>query len=291
VTASPEAARVLDLEQVEDTVFLGRTPPGPRTQIYGGQVVAQALVAAGRTVPADRDVHSLHSYFLKLGDPSQPIRFEVDRLRDGGSFTTRHVTASQGGAVIFEQSSSYQRPEAGWSHQLPQRGDVPTPADLPTAAEQVATFDPVTQAWWHLVHTMFPLEVRFCDEPVRARVLRGERPEPRQRFYIRFTDPLGGSALDHACALAFLSDLFLLSTTVLPHGLLVGETVSISSLDHAVWFHAPFRADEWLLYDMEGSWAGGARGLSQGHVFDAAGTLVATTVQEGLLRRPRPPRA
>jgi acyl-CoA thioesterase-2 len=286
--AGPRPLRtVLDLEQVGERAFRGTSDRVSPVRVFGGQVAAQALVAAGRTVPAGRPVHSLHAYFLRPGDPSQPIDYEVDEIRDGRSFTTRRVVAVQRGAAIFNLQASFHEPEDGLVHQGPTAEVVPA-EDLPTADERMAEADDATRAWWSVVRRIFPLELRFLEEPVRARVLRGERPAPRQRIYLRSSAPLGDDPLTHVCALTYASDVFLLSTALPPHGEVMGDGQSVqgSSLDHAMWFHAPFRADEWMLYDMESSWAGGGRALCRGHVFDARGSLVATVVQEGLLRRP-----
>jgi acyl-CoA thioesterase-2 len=279
-------ADVLDLRQVGERSFEGNSESISTVRVFGGQVAAQALVAAGRTLPVPRPVHSLHAYFLRPGDPGQPTTYEVTALRDGRSFTTRTVAAKQAGETVFHLSASFHEPEPGIVHQGPTASVVS--ADLlPTSDERMADADDQTRAWWSAVRDIFPLELRFVDEPVRARVLRGERPPPNQRIYLRSPDRLSDDPLEHVCALTYASDVFLLSTALPPHGLVMGgpRNVHGSSLDHAMWFHAPFRADEWLLYEMESSWAGSGRALCRGHVFDATGRLVATVMQEGLLRR------
>jgi acyl-CoA thioesterase-2 len=281
-------AEVLELEQLEDRVFRGSSESISTTRVFGGQVAAQALVAAGRTLEEARPVHSLHAYFLRPGDPAVPTTYVVDAIRDGRSFATRTVVAWQGEEAIFQLSASFHRPEDGIAHHVPVMTAV-APAELPTADERMVGADEQTRAWWSVVRESFPLELRFVDEPVRARVLRGERPEPRQAVYLRSAQRLGDDPFLHVCALTYATDVFLLSTALPPHGLVMGGPRNIqgSSLDHAVWFHAPFRADDWLLYDMESTWAGNGRGLCRGHVFDTSGQLVATVVQEGLLRLPR----
>jgi acyl-CoA thioesterase-2 len=281
-------ADVLDLRQVGDSSFEGSSESISTVRVFGGQVAAQALVAAGRTLSVARPVHSLHAYFLRPGDPGQPTTYEVTSLRDGRSFTTRTVVAKQAGEAVFHLSASFHQPEDGIVHQVPTTSVVA--ADLlPTTDERMESADEQTRAWWSVVRDIFPLELRFVDEPVRARVLRGERPPPHQRIYLRSADRLSDDPLVHVCALTYASDVFLLSTALPPHGLVMGgpRNVQGSSLDHAMWFHAPFRADEWLLYEMESTWAGDGRALCRGHFFDTQGRLVATVMQEGLLRRPR----
>ncbi|MDT7548549.1 MAG: acyl-CoA thioesterase [Actinomycetota bacterium] len=279
-------AAVLELEQLEERVFRGSSESISTVRVFGGQVAAQALVAAGRTLPEPRPVHSLHAYFLRPGDPGRPTTYAVEAIRDGRSFSTRTVVASQGDEAVFHLSASFHEPEDGVVHQVPTT-TAPPADDLPTADEQMATADEQTRAWWSVLREMFPLDLRFVDEPVRAQVLRGERPPPRQRIYLRSATPLGDDPLVHVCALTYASDVFLLSTALPPHGLLMGgPDVHGSSLDHAMWFHARFRADEWLLYDMESTWAGDGRALCRGHLFGSGGRLVATVMQEGLLRRP-----
>jgi acyl-CoA thioesterase-2 len=278
---------VLDLEQLEDRVFRGSSESISTIRVFGGQVAAQALVAAGRTLPAARPVHSLHAYFLRPGNPSLPTTYVVEPIRDGRSFSTRTVVAWQGDEAVFQLSASFHEPEDGIVHQVPTTSAAPAD-ELPTADERMADADEQTREWWSVVREIFPLDLRFVDEPVRAQVIRGERPAPQQRIYLRSSAPLGDDPFVHVCAAAYASDVFLLSTALPPHGLLMGGTqIQASSLDHAMWFHAPFRADEWLLYEMESTWAGDGRALCRGHMFTAGGRLVATVVQEGLLRRPK----
>jgi acyl-CoA thioesterase-2 len=287
LTVQRPLASVLDLERLDDRHFRGHSDPISPTRVFGGQVAAQSLVAAGRSLPEARPVHSLHAYFLRPGDPRVPISYEVDPIRDGRSFSTRRVVATQGGEAVFHLSASFHEPEEGLVHQVPMTSVTAAEA-LPPADETMAAADEATRAWWSVVREIFPLELRFVDEPVRARVLRGERPPPRQRIYLRSSQPLGDDPLVHVCALTYASDVFLLSTALPPHGLVMGGPTNVqgASLDHAMWFHAPFRADEWLLYEMESTWAGDGRALCRGHLFDQAGRLVATVMQEGLLRRP-----
>jgi acyl-CoA thioesterase-2 len=277
-------SELLDLERLGDHEFRGRSRHPATTRVFGGQVAAQALVAAGRTVPEGRSVHSLHGYFLRPGNTTEPIDYRVEEVRDGRSLTTRRVTAVQDGEAIFASATSFSRPQEGVAHQLVEPAPF-SAADVPPATEVLARADDATRSWFAAVSDLFPLEIRFLDEPIRAAVLRGERPAPRQRFLVRSSSPLPEDPLLHVCAAAYVSDLFLLSTALAPHGLLMGDpAVVAASLDHALWFHRPFRADDWLLYEMEGVWAGEGRALCRGHLFDAQGALLASVVQEGMVR-------
>jgi acyl-CoA thioesterase II len=264
--------QILDLEQIEDLVFRGRSREGvTETRVFGGEVAGQALVAAARTVDPARTVHSLHAYFLRPGDPSRPILYQVDPIRDGKSFTTRRVLGIQHGEAIFTLSASFQVHEDGLHHQLPVLAAVP-PEDLP-AAEGV----PGREDWF----ARFPIELRFPDGPPGV----SGGAEPRQLTWMRSPEKLPDDPALHACAATYFSDLLLLSTALRPHQRVLGDPrLQMASLDHAVWFHAPFRADDWLCYQQEGPWAGGARALCRGYLFDRHGTLVATVMQEGLIR-------
>jgi acyl-CoA thioesterase-2 len=275
--------QILDLERLSPQHFRGRAF-GSNTHVFGGQVAAQALVAAGRTVSDGRLVHSLHSYFLRPGDPSLPIDYQVDLTRDGGSFTTRTVSAVQSGETIFTLASSFQRPHrSSFEHQVP-ASDVVGPEALPSGDVLLSRADPRTQRWWAELKVRHPFEIRFVTEPARAAVARGELPGPYEGMWLRACDPLPEDPLMHACAATLSSDLLLLGSALPPHGATHGDKNLLSlSLDHAVWFHRPFRADEWYLYDMEGWWTGSSRALCRGRMFDVAGELLATVVQEGLL--------
>lgn len=276
--------QILDLEQIELLHFRGRTRPVAETRVFGGEVAAQALTAATRTVTdPTRTVHSMHAYFVRPGDPGRPILYQVDPVRDGRSFTTRRVTGVQSGKPIFVLSASFQVPEDGLTHQVP-RLDEPDPDGLPTAAEAAGS-DPVTAGWLAALDRTFPIELRFPEGLPRMATARGEAAHPRQVVWMRTTGPLGDDPAMHACAATYASDLLLLSTALLPHRLLLNDPrLQIASLDHAVWFHAPFRADDWLCYEQESPWAGGGRSLCRGQFFDRAGTLVASVMQEGLIR-------
>jgi acyl-CoA thioesterase II len=257
---------ILDLERIEEDIFRGSSPSEGPQRVFGGQVAGQALVAAGRTVPPERAVHSLHAYFIRPGDPEVPIVYTVDRTRDGRSFSTRRVTAIQHGRAIFTLSASFHRAETGLEHQSPMP-EAPDPEGLP---------DRLTR--------QRPVELRYAGDPPWKRA-GGRPPEPRSMVWMRARGPLPDDPLVHVCAAAYASDMSLLDSVLLAHGLTWdAEGLSAASLDHAMWFHGPFRADEWLLYAQESPAASGARGLAQGRIFRRDGRLVATVVQEGLIR-------
>lgn len=275
---------VLDLDRLDRYVFRGAALSMP-IQTFGGEVAAQALVAAGRTVPTDRRVHSLHAYFLRPGDANKPILYHVDPIRDGRSFTTRRTVAVQDGEAIFHLSTSFQVPEEGYSHQVRQL-DAPPPEDLPPAEVTMNDTDATTREWFMGVRRGFPLDFRFVAPPPRIATVRGEVAPPAQQFWFRTREQLTDDPLIHSCAATYTSDLFLLSTSLPPHREYVGKSgLQFASLDHAVWFHAPFRADDWLFYDQRGLWSGGGRAFCSGSLFDRSGTLVASVAQEGIIRR------
>lgn len=269
---------LLDLETIEENIFRGVSPASSPVRVFGGQVAGQALVAAGRTVDRERKVHSLHAYFIRPGDPSIPIVYEVDRTRDGRSFTTRRVVAVQHGKTIFSLSASFQIPEDGIDHAGPMP-DVPAPESLPTFAEQVGdlaeTFGRIEPR---------PIDVRYVTEPPwRSR--DDDEHEARSQVWMRADGSLPDDDLLHVCIAAFASDMTLLDAVLARHGVYWGlDDVNGASLDHAMWFHRDFRADDWLLYDCSSPSASGARGLANGRFFTRDGRLVATVVQEGLLR-------
>jgi acyl-CoA thioesterase-2 len=270
---------VLDLEAVEVNIFRGRSPAERRQRVFGGLVAGQALMAAARTVEDGRPVHSLHAYFLRPGDPAVPILYQVDRISDGRSFTTRRVIGIQHGKVIFHMSASFHRAEEGFDHQdtMP---DVPDPETLPTFQERMAPYADKMGDW---VRQPRPIDTRYVDRPARTR--RDRRREPRQRVWFRADGPLPDDPVLHNVVVAYASDMSLLDTVFLPHRLTWDSAgVSGASLDHAMWFHRPFRADEWLLYDQESPSAFGARGLARGSIFRADGALVVSVMQEGLIR-------
>lgn len=275
---------VLDLEPLEVNLFRGRSPQVGWQRVFGGQVIGQALVAACRTVDeiAERPPHSLHAYFLLAGDPKVPIIYEVDRIRDGRSFTTRRVVAIQHGHAIFSMSVSFHVAEPGLEHQATMPA-VPGPEMLPSDAEireRVLPImpDPVRRYY----ERERPIELR----PVEFdRYLGKKYPDARFNVWIRTTGKLPDAAAIHQCVLAYASDLMLLDAALIPHGRTVFEkTIMAASLDHALWFHRPFRADEWLLYAQDSPNASGARGFARGLIFTRDGALVASVAQEGLVR-------
>lgn len=272
---------VLDLERLEDNLFRGSSPEVSPQRIFGGQVAAQSLTAAGRTVPEDRHVHSLHGYFMRPGDPKVPIVYEVDRTRDGSSFTTRRVTAIQHGKPIFAMSASFQITEPGVEHSLPMP-DVPPPEGLPGYGEVLAPYRERIEVWATLPR---PFEVRYAtDTPWSARGA-GPQPGATTKVWFRADGTLPDDPLLHTCLLAYMSDLTLLDSALISHGLASGiDRIQLASLDHAMWFHRPVTMDDWVLYETSSPAASGARGLCTGHFYSAGGDLLATVVQEGLVR-------
>ena len=273
---------LLDLEQIEVNIFRGRSPEGERRQrVFGGQVAGQALVAAGRTVPADRPVHSLHAYFIRPGNPTAPLVYLVDQVRDGRSFTTRRVSAIQHGKTIFTLSASFHREEPGVTHAtaIP---DVPPPESIaPTSVRMEKLFGPHVHDFFH--HN--PIDIRHIGPLTFEAVTDPALRTPTNLVWLRADGELPDDPLLHVCLMTYASDMTLLDSVLLAHGLswADGRTTG-ASLDHAMWFHRPFRADRWLLYSQESPIAGGARGLARGQVFTSDGELVVSVVQEGLIR-------
>ena len=281
-TPLDKLVELLDLERIEVDIFRGQQPHEALQRVFGGQVAGQALVAAGRTVPADRPVHSLHAYFLRPGDPTVPIVYEVDRIRDGRSFTTRRVVAIQHGKPIFNMSASFQLVEQGIEHQMAMPHVVP-PEELQRLEERMRPYADEMGGWWTRPR---PIDVRYVGDPPRI-AKDGGRRKPSSQVWMRADGTLPDDPLVHVCAVTFASDMTLLDSTLLRHGLAWGTgDVLGASLDHAMWFHRPFRADEWWLYDQESPWTGGARGLSRGSIYTRDGQLAVSVVQEGLLRIP-----
>lgn len=289
---------LLDLEQIEQNLFRGQSRSAVVPRVFGGQVAAQALVAAGRTVPevpralgparageAPRLAHSLHAYFLRAGDPGAPIVYTVDRIRDGRSFTTRRVVAVQHGRPIFHLSASFQTYEEGLEHQY-EMPAAPDPESLPTAAEMLPRHLPADVAA-RLVEARAAVDLRYADTPPWGSV--GEPREPRSQVWFRTNGKLADDPLLHVCLATYVSDMTLLDSVLLAHGRggwAVGDVVG-ASLDHAMWFHRPFRADEWLLYDQESPSASGGRGLGQARIYTQDGQLAISVIQEGVVRIPR----
>jgi len=286
-SALADLLTILDLEPIEVNLFRGRSPQTGWQRVFGGQVIGQALVAALRTVEG-RPCHSLHAYFLLGGDPKVPIVYDVDRIRDGKSFTTRRVVAIQHGRAIFTMAASFHSDEPSLTHQA-RMPDVPKPEDLPSEAElkakamAMATLpDPVRRYY----ERERPIELR----PVEfSRYLGVKSEDARFHVWIRATGKLPDDPALHQCVLAYASDMTLLDSALVPHGRTVFEqTIMAASLDHALWFHRPFRADEWLLYAQDSPNLAGARGFGRGLIFTRDGTLVASVAQEGMLRERRP---
>jgi acyl-CoA thioesterase-2 len=272
---------LLDLEQIEVNIFRGRSPDETVQRVFGGQVAGQALVAAGRTVPADRPVHSLHAYFIRPGDPSVPLVYTVERVRDGRSFTTRRVTAIQHGKAIFTLSASFHLPEPGLEHAIAMP-EVPPPDTVRPTVERLEEA------------LGGPLPPQYRDSPIDVRSIGPLSIEASldpslqagpNLVWLRVNGQLPDDPLLHVCLMTYVSDLTLLDTVLIKHGVswADGHTRG-ASLDHAMWFHRPFRADQWLLYAQDSPAAAGARGLARGEVFTADGTLVVSVVQEGLIR-------
>lgn len=285
-TAIDSLLQILDLETLEHNLFRGRSPQVGWQRVFGGQVIGQALVAASRTVVADRQVHSLHGYFMRPGDPAVPIIYEVDRIRDGGSFTTRRVVAVQHGHAIFSMSASFKVPEEGFDHQF-DMPDVPIPEDLPSEKEMAARMpDSVPENIRKYWERERPIELRPVD---LTHYFSSKSLPPKQYVWVRASSALPDDPRIHQCVLAYASDMTLLDTSMFPHGKSVFlPEIQAASLDHAMWFHRPFRADEWLLYAEDSPSAFGALGMNRGLLFSRDGTLVASTAQEGLIRRKKP---
>jgi acyl-CoA thioesterase-2 len=282
-TALDDLIALLDLEPLEVNLFRGVSPKEDRQRVFGGQVAGQALVAAGRTVEhPDRPVHSLHAYFLRPGDPTVPIVYEVDRIRDGRSFTTRRVIAVQHGRAIFNLQASFHVEEAGPEHHDPMP-NVVGPESLPTFRDRLESmrdrFSPEMAEW---LERERPIDQRPTELP--SWLDPGPRPA-QQDVWIKANGQLPDDPLLHVCVVVYASDLTILDTAMLPHGNSYREDeFMIASLDHAMWFHRPFRADEWLLYHQRSQSASGGRGIAEGSIFTRDGTLVTTVIQEGLMR-------
>lgn len=274
--------KLLDLEPIEVNLFRGVSPDEDRQRVFGGQVAGQALVAAARTVEPGRNVHSLHAYFLRPGDPTVPILYEVDRIRDGRTFSTRRVVAIQHGRAIFNVQASFQVPEEGLEHQDPMP-EAPDPETLPDFKARMAPYEASLGEWYHRPR---PIDTRHVDW---APSDRDEALPPYQRVWLRADGRLPDDPVLHTCVLTYASDMTLLDTTLLPHaGLWQDPNLFMASLDHAMWFHRDFRADEWLLYAQDTPSASGGRGLGRGSIFTQDGRLAVTVVQEGLIRVGRP---
>ncbi len=277
-----ELVELLALERIEQNLFRGQSQDLGWGNVFGGQAIGQALSAATQTVPEDRHVHSLHCYFLRIGDARKPIVYQVDPIRDGRSFATRRVVAVQGGRPIFSLAASFQVDEEGFAHQ-DEAPAAPPPDDLLSEQDLARKFE-----------DRIPVHLRqraLADRPIEIRPVRPNDPlnprvrPPRHQVWFRSRDALPDTPGLHRYLLAYTSDFQFLSTALQPHGVSwLTPRMQLASLDHAMWFHRPFRMDDWLLFDIESPTASGARGLVRGRIFDRAGRLVATAVQEGLMR-------
>ena len=281
--AMQELLSILDLEPLERNLFRGRSPQVGWQRVFGGQVIGQALVAAQRTVATERHVHSLHGYFMRPGDPSTPIIYEVDRIRDGGSFTTRRVVAIQHGEAIFTLAASFQLREDGLEHQMPAPLDVPPPEKLLGEKQLIAaSIDQVPENIRKSWSRERPIEMK----PVSlTHYVSREKLPPVQNIWIRATGEVPADEPLRAAVLAYLSDMTLLDTATFAHGRAVFDRdLQVASLDHAMWFHRPVALDDWLLYAQDSPNASGGRGLTRGGIYTRDGVLVASVAQEGLIR-------
>ncbi len=281
-TVVSELVSLLTLERLEDNLFRGQSRDIGTKYVFGGQVLGQSLSASQQTVAADRAVHSIHAYFLRAGDVNAPIVFDVDRARDGSSFSVRRVTAIQHGQPILVLAASFQKEEPGVEHQF-HMPEVPKPEDVePTVApspEVMEKLPPKMQRW---LSRMGPFEMR----PIYPRdEVRPPKRPPYQQVWFRLAERIGDDASLHRSLLAYASDFHLLGTSTFPHGISYYQpNVQMASLDHALWFHRPFRVDDWLLYSLDSPSAHNARGLGRGQIFTRDGALVASVAQEGLIR-------
>jgi len=274
---------LLRLERIEETIFRGQSQDLGWGNVFGGQVVGQALSAATQTVPEDRLVHSMHGYFLRTGDAKLPIVFDVDCIRDGRSFTTRRVVAIQKGKAIFNLSASFQKPEEGFDHsdEMP---SVPAPESLKSERELAAhVVDQLPEKMRKRVLGDRPIEIRPVA-PVNP--LRPKVGPPKRHVWFRATGPLPDVPAVHRQLLAYASDFHFLGTAMQPHGVSwLTPGMQVASLDHAMWFHRPFKMDDWVLYEIDSPSASGSRGLARGRFFSRDGTLFASATQEGLMRK------
>lgn len=283
MTALKDLLKILDLEQLDDNLFRGTSPQDGWQRVYGGQVLGQALMAAIRLVPPSRVAHSLHAYFLLGGDPKHPILYEVERTRDGGSFSTRRVKAVQHGKMIFVMGVSFHDPEPGFDHAAPMP-QVAQPEDLKSANEVFAALlDKLPEnmrAYWSRER---PIDMRPVD---LSRYMTREARDPVQYIWLKPNGTLPDDPAIHQGMLAYASDFTLLDTALIAHAkLLFDPDMQLASLDHALWFHRPFRWDDWVLYAQDSPSASGARGFCRGFLYARDGTLIASTVQEGLMRQ------
>ncbi len=274
---------ILDLEALEENLFRGNSPQVGWQRVFGGQVIGQALMAAQRCVDPDRYVHSLHAYFLRPGDPTIPIIYLVDRMRDGASFATRRVTAIQHGEPILSMSASFQVEEPGFDHQI----------EMPAVKQPEELLDEESLKQFYLLHASEAVRRYWSRErPIELRptslthYISPEKLDPQQDIWVRATGPVPPERHFQAAVLAYLSDMTLLDTSLYAHGTSIfDQSLQVASIDHAMWFHRPCTLDDWLLYTQDSPSAFGARGMNRGNLFTRSGQLVASVAQEGLIRR------
>ncbi|MEX0732619.1 MAG: acyl-CoA thioesterase II [Aquisalimonadaceae bacterium] len=281
-TLVDKLVNLLEIERLELNLFRGESRNILGKRVFGGQVLGQALVAAGRTVESDRNVHSLHAYFLRAGDASAPIIYEVERARDGGSYSTRRIVAIQHGRPIFNMSASFQVTESGYEHQFP-APEAPPPEGLENEWDILMRHrDQLPETYQDSFVKARPIEIR----PTRAEdPMNPVKEDPVRQTWFRTAAALGEDPLIHQALLAYASDYGLLATALLPHGRsMFQRRTQMASLDHAMWFHRPFRMDEWLLYSMDSPSASNARGFTRGNIFNRDGVMIASVAQEGQLR-------
>jgi acyl-CoA thioesterase-2 len=273
---------ILDLEELGEDRYRAFSPPNGWKRVFGGQVIAQALAAATRTVPVERPVHSLHAYFLRPGDPAAPIEIDVERLRDGGSFTTRRAIARQAGEVILALAASFQIVEPGLEFQVAMPQVPPPEACLHDEALEARLAPKLPKSFAEYWDKRWPVEMRLLDE---ERFAPTGPAEPTQTIWMRARHELPDGWSQHAAGLAFASDYSLIDTALIAHGMVLFDpALQPASLDHAMWFHRPFRIDEWLLYVQDSPSTSGGRGMCHGKIFTEDGRLVASVAQEGLIR-------
>ena len=275
---------LFEMEKIEQGLYRGQSWDLGFPALYGGQVLGQSIAAAYKTVEEGRIIHSLHSYFLLPGDAQKPVIYDIENVRDGRSFSSRRVKAIQNGRTIFDMTASFQCPEPGLSYQFAVVPEVPPPEDV---AQDIKfyedNYEQLSQRMKESLSYHRPVDIRTVDS---ANSYTAEKRAPRRAIWLRGRDTLDSPLQVHQASLAYASDYHFLSTALQPHGLAVHDkSLRLATIDHAMWFHKPFKFDDWLLYEMESPFSGGGRGLVQGKIFDKHGTLVATTVQEGLMRQ------
>lgn len=276
-----ELIDLLNLEKIEENIFRGQNYQAPWNRVFGGQVLAQSLYAAYQTVPDDRFVHSLHGYFILTGDIGKPIIYEVDRIRDGGSFTTRRVVAIQHGQAIFNMSASFQLIQEGFDHQVTMP-EVSAPEDSVSEEKMADNFKEKAPEIYRRLTRSRPIEFRRVDN---LNPLEAKNISPFQHVWFKAKGSLPGDKRLHQAVLAYASDYNLLGTALLPHREQIDiNKIFLASLDHAMWFHRDFSIDEWLLYAIDSPSASNSRGFTRGKIFNRDGVLVASVAQEGLIR-------